>query len=274
MPRLRGLVYDLRLRFRSPSEENPMIRSARRPLSLLLLAFALAACEKQPAGGEAAAAPAAAPAADALQTDAQRMGYALGVNVGRQFRQQEFPVDAAAMVKGVQDGFSSEKVALDDQQITEALQKLQETVAQQAEAKQNAAATRNTEEGKAYLAKNATAEGVKTTASGLQYKELTAGTGKKPGAEDTVKVHYRGTLIDGTEFDSSYARGEPVSFPVNAVIPGWTEALQLMPVGSKWQLAIPSELAYGPGGAGDRIGPNATLLFDVELLAIEAPAGE
>lgn len=249
-----------------------MIRSARRPVSMLVLALALAACDKQPAGGDAAADTGAAKPADALQTDAQRMGYALGVNVGRQFRQQEFPVDAAAMVKGVQDGFSSETVALDDQQIAEALQKLQQTVASQAEAKQNAEATRNADEGKAYLAKNATAEGVQTTASGLQYKVLTAGTGQKPVAEDTVKVHYRGTLIDGTEFDSSYARGEPVSFPVNAVIPGWTEALQLMPVGSKWQLSIPAELAYGPGGAGDRIGPNATLLFDVELLAIEKPA--
>ena len=111
-----------------------------------------------------------------------------------------------------------------------------------------------------------------TTKTGLQYKVVTAAEGKKPTAEDTVKVHYRGTLLDGTEFDSSYARGEPVTFPVNAVIPGWTEALQLMPVGSKWQVFIPSELGYGPGGAGEKIGPNAALIFDVELLSIEPKA--
>ena len=107
-----------------------------------------------------------------------------------------------------------------------------------------------------------------TTATGLQYQVLQAAEGKKPAADDTVKVHYRGTLLDGTEFDSSYARGEPVSYPVNAVIPAWTEALQLMPVGSKWKIFIPSELGYGPGGAGDKIGPNAALVFEVELLQI------
>ena len=130
---------------------------------------------------------------------------------------------------------------------------------------------------KAFFAKNGTAEGVTTTSTGLQYQILTAADGKKPGKEDTVKVHYRGTLLDGTEFDSSYARGEPVTFPVNAVIPGWTEALQLMPVGSKWKIFIPSDLGYGAGGAGDKIGPNAALVFEVELLSIEpkaAAAGE
>ena len=124
-------------------------------------------------------------------------------------------------------------------------------------------------DGEAFLKENATKEGVVTTESGLQYKIVTAGEGPKPGAEDVVKVHYRGTLLDGTEFDSSYKRGEPVTFPVGGVIPGWVEALQLMPVGSKWELFIPSGLAYGPGGAGGQIGPNSTLKFEVELLSIE-----
>ncbi len=122
---------------------------------------------------------------------------------------------------------------------------------------------------KTFLAANAKKDGVKTTASGLQYKVIKSGTGKSPKATDTVKVHYHGTLIDGTVFDSSVERGEPVSFPVNGVIPGWTEALQLMKEGDKWQLFIPSKLAYGERGAGAKIGPNATLIFEVELLAVE-----
>ncbi len=120
----------------------------------------------------------------------------------------------------------------------------------------------------AFLAQNKAKEGVTTTASGLQYEVLTAGTGPKPSAEDTVEVHYRGTLVDGTEFDSSYSRGETVTFGVGQVIPGWTEALQLMPKGSKWKLVIPPELAYGAGGAGQVIGPNAALVFEVELIGI------
>jgi FKBP-type peptidyl-prolyl cis-trans isomerase len=128
---------------------------------------------------------------------------------------------------------------------------------------------KNMKEGEAFLAENKKKEGVVTLPSGLQYKVITAGTGKKPKATDTVTTQYRGTLIDGTEFDSSYKRGQPTTFPVAGVITGWTEALQLMPVGSKWQLFIPSNLAYGPRGAGHLIGPNATLVFEVELLSIE-----
>lgn len=247
----------------------------RRPVSLLVVAFALAACDKP---AVEAAAPETANAAAALESEAQRTGYALGVTVGRNFRDDQLPLDAEALVRGVRDGFSGGALAMDDEQLGAAMQQLQASHAarMQAEqdrmkAEQEAAGGRNAEEGKAFLASNGAAEGVTTTDSGLQYKVITAGTGAKPKAEDTVKVHYRGTLIDGSEFDSSYSRGEPVSFPVNAVIPGWVEALQLMPVGSKWELAIPSELAYGPGGAGDRIGPNAVLRFEVELIAIEAP---
>jgi FKBP-type peptidyl-prolyl cis-trans isomerase FklB len=129
---------------------------------------------------------------------------------------------------------------------------------------------KNKAEGEKFLADNKKKEGIKTTASGLQYKVITAGTGKTPKATDTVKTHYRGTLINGTEFDSSYKRGEPAEFPVNGVIKGWTEALQLMKEGAKWQLFIPSELAYGERGAGRDIGPNSTLIFDIELISVKA----
>jgi FKBP-type peptidyl-prolyl cis-trans isomerase len=149
------------------------------------------------------------------------------------------------------------------------MQQLQKTHTERMQAEQKAAADKNLADGEAFLKENATKEGVVTTESGLQYKIVTAGDGPKPGAGDVVKVHYRGTLLDGTEFDSSYKRGEPVTFPVGGVIPGWVEALQLMPVGSKWELYIPSGLAYGPGGAGNQIGPNSTLKFEVELLSIE-----
>jgi FKBP-type peptidyl-prolyl cis-trans isomerase FklB len=255
-----------------------MTRFARLPVSLIAAALLLVGCDKQPASKDvAAAAPAAAEApaaaaADAFQNDAQRMGYALGANVGRTFREQKFPVDVDAVINGLRDSFTGGTMKMEEAKIAETLQQLQQTLQATAQAEQEASATRNADEAKAFFAKNGTAEGVTTTSTGLQYQVLQAADGKKPAADDTVKVHYRGTLLDGTEFDSSYARGEPVSFPVNAVIPGWTEALQLMPVGAKWKIFIPSELGYGPGGAGDKIGPNAALVFEVELLAIEAKA--
>jgi FKBP-type peptidyl-prolyl cis-trans isomerase len=169
----------------------------------------------------------------------------------------------------VRDGFTLDKLALTDEEVGAGMQQLQKTHTERMQAEQKVAADKNLADGEAFLKENATKEGVVTTESGLQYKIITAGEGPKPGAEDVVKVHYRGTLLDGTEFDSSYKRNEPVTFPVGGVIPGWVEALQLMPVGSKWELYIPSGLAYGPGGAGGQIGPNSTLKFEVELLSIE-----
>jgi len=147
---------------------------------------------------------------------------------------------------------------------------LQEEARQKQAAKAQSEGSANKTEGEAFLAANKTKEGVMTTPSGLQYKILKAGTGPKPAATDTVVCNYRGTLLNGTEFDSSYKRGQPLTFPVNGVIKGWTEALQLMPVGSKWQLFIPAQLAYGERGAGADIGPNATLIFEVELVSIQA----
>jgi len=246
-----------------------MKRSVPLSLALCVSLLALAACKESKAPAEAGASAEGAPAA--LGTDMQRMGYGLGASMGRQFRNDKLQVDADALARGVRDGFSSEKLAMSDEEITAAMQQLQKSHTERMQAEQKQIAEKNRADGEAFLKQNSTKEGVVTTESGLQYKVVTAGTGPKPSKDDTVKVHYRGTLIDGTEFDSSYKRGEPVTFPVGGVIPGWVEALQLMPVGSKWELYIPSDLAYGPGGAGGQIGPNSVLTFEVELLSIEAP---
>jgi FKBP-type peptidyl-prolyl cis-trans isomerase len=252
-----------------------MSRSFRLAAFVCLVSAGLAACDKSVESDKSAAAAAPAP----LASDAQRSGYALGVTMGRQFRMQGLEVDGESLSRGLRDAYTEQALALNDGEIDTAMQNLQKAhqekmkvAEEKRQSEQQEVAVRNKAEADAFFAQNRTAEGVVTTESGLQYKVEKMGDGPKPAASDTVKVHYRGTLRDGTEFDSSYARGEPVSFPVNAVIGGWVEALQLMPVGSKWHLYIPSDLAYGPGGAGDRIGPNAMLEFDVELLAIEPPA--
>ena len=242
-----------------------MNRSVSLPVAFCVSLLALAGCNESKAPEDAAK----ADAGTAISTDAQRMGYSLGASMGRQFRNDKLQVDADALAKGVLEGFTADKLALTDEEVAAGMQQLQKTHSERMQAEQKAAAEKNLAEGEAFLKDNATKEGVVTTESGLQYRIVTAGEGPKPSAEDVVKVHYRGTLIDGTEFDSSYKRGEPVTFPVGGVIPGWVEALQLMPVGSKWELYIPSGLAYGPGGAGPQIGPNSALKFEVELLSIE-----
>ena len=216
-----------------------MNRSVSLPVAFCVSLLALAGCNESKAPDDAAK----ADAGTAITTDAQRMGYSLGASMGRQFRNDKLQVDADALAKGVREGFTADKLALTDEEVAAGMQQLQKTHTERMQAEQKAAADKNLAEGEAFLKENATKEGVVTTESGLQYKIVTAGEGPKPSAEDVVKVHYRGTLIDGTEFDSSYKRGEPVTFPVGGVIPGWVEALQLMPVGSKWELYIPS----GPG---------------------------
>jgi FKBP-type peptidyl-prolyl cis-trans isomerase FklB len=207
-------------------------------------------------------------AAEPVMDEAARMQYALGYQLGRDLVAIEpRPQD---LLKGLEDGRSG-KAKLSDQEMGAALAGLQQKVAEQRAKEQAAASEKAVAAGKAYLAANARKPGVTTTASGLQYQILTAGTGKTPVASDTVTVHYKGTLVDGTEFDSSYKRGQPASFPVNGVIPGWTEALQLMKVGTKAQLVIPPELAYGSNGPL----ANQVLLFDVELLgAMATPVEE
>jgi FKBP-type peptidyl-prolyl cis-trans isomerase FklB len=201
-----------------------------------------------------------------LTTDKQKAGYAIGMNWGTNLHHQEVDVDIAALLQGLKESFAGAKTLMTEDEARAALNKLQADMQakMQAKAKQEEAAS------KEFLSANKGKEGVVTLPSGLQYKILTAGTGPKPAASDTVVCNYRGTLVNGTEFDSSYKRGEPAEFGVNRVIKGWTEALQLMPVGSKWQLFIPSDLAYGehaPPNSG--IGPNATLIFEVELLSIK-----
>jgi len=210
-----------------------------------------------------------------LDTVDQRLSYIVGSNVAQQFQRDDITLDEKAFLQAVTDISAGKESRLSQEQVQETVQEMQTRMQakqqeQQAEqqAELAAASETNKAEGEAFLAANALKEDVIVTDTGLQYKVLTAGEGAQPKAEDTVSVHYRGTLIDGTEFDSSYSRGEPATFPVQGVIPGWVEALQLMKVGDKFELTIPSDLAYGPGGTGGDIGPNATLIFEVELLEV------
>ena len=233
----------------------------------------VAKAQKAP-GAKTHQAPAAkSPGVLALKTQKDKASYAIGMNIGKNLKRDSVDVDPAVLYRGLKDAFAGNKLLLTDEEAKTALTVLQTEVRAKDEAKTKAAAVENKKTGEAFLAANKTKEGVVTLHSGLQYKIIKAGTGPKPTAEDTVLCHYRGTLVDSTEFDSSYKRGEPLKIPVGGVIKGWTEAIQLMPVGSKWQLYIPSDLAYGERGApGSPIGPNSTLIFDVELISIEPKA--
>jgi FKBP-type peptidyl-prolyl cis-trans isomerase FklB len=203
-------------------------------------------------------------------TEKDKQSYAIGLNVGKSLHRDSVDIEPKFVLQGLQDAMADGKVQLTDDQIKTVMTELQTQVRQQQEAKRLALAESNKKDGAAFLAANATKEGVVTLPSGLQYKVLVAGTGAKPSATDSVVCNYRGTLLDNTEFDSSYKRGQPMTFRVGGVIKGWTEALQLMPVGSKWQLFVPPDLAYGDRGQGPG-GPNATLIFEVELLSIQPP---
>jgi FKBP-type peptidyl-prolyl cis-trans isomerase len=205
-----------------------------------------------------------------LKTQKEKASYAMGMNFGAGLRKQSIDIDPAILARGLRDAFSNGKTLLTEDEARAILTQLQSDLRKKQQDLAQQAGDANKKEGMAFLAANKTKDGVVTLPNGLQYKVLQAGTGPKPAATDTVVCNYRGTLLDNTEFDSSYKRGQPATFPVNGVIKGWTEALQLMPVGSKWQLFIPAELAYGERGAGGQIGPNATLIFEVELLSIQA----
>ena len=216
-----------------------------------------------------------APAAESqnsptLTTQKDKVSYAVGMNVGANLHRQSVEVDPKILLQGLEDGMAGGKTLLSEEQARATLTELQSDLRKKQQEKMQQAGDANKKEGDAFLAANKGKEGVVALPSGLQYKVLSAGTGPKPTASDSVVCNYRGTLIDGTEFDSSYKRGKPATFPVGGVIKGWTEALQLMQAGSKWQLFVPSELAYGEQGAGANIGPNATLIFEVELLSIES----
>jgi FKBP-type peptidyl-prolyl cis-trans isomerase FklB len=210
------------------------------------------------------------PAPDpALTTDKDKDSYAIGMNIGKSLHRDAVDVDPEILLRGLKDALSGGQTLLTDEEAKTAMTTLQAQVRKAQEEKATAAAETNKKEGDAFLAENKTKEGVVTLPSGLQYKVLTEGAGPKPTAGDSVVCNYRGTLLNGTEFDSSYKHGEPITIAVGRVIKGWSEALQLMPVGSKWQLFIPPDLAYGPRGAGNDIGPNATIVFEVELVSIK-----
>lgn len=204
-----------------------------------------------------------------LKTTKQQASYGIGLNIGGQLASEASEIDVDAVVRGIRDAVSKAKPALTEEQIRAALTTFGREMQAKAEAKAKAAGEANTKAGEAFLAANKRKEGVQVTPSGLQFRSLRAGKGASPKATDVVRVHYHGTLIDGTVFDSSVERKEPAEFPVNGVIPGWVEALQKMKVGDKWQLTIPADLAYGEQGTRDgSIGPNSVLVFEVELLEI------
>lgn len=196
-------------------------------------------------------------------------GYSIGFQLGMDFKAKEIVVNSESLLAGINDGMAGNEPLLTQQQMSQIITELQKRVEERRRALFLKSAEENKLKGEKFLTENSTKEGVITLPSGLQYKVVTEGKGKKPSATDTVTVNYRGTLPDGTEFDSSFARGKAASFPVNRVIPGWTEALQLMPIGSKWLLYVPPALAYGEKGSAPKIGPNQLLVFEVELLSVE-----
>lgn len=237
------------------------------PLALVS-AVALTACNEEASTPDTEQA-----AAASLETTGERLSYGIALGLGQRMAADNVPLDVNAFTAGLRDGLEGNEPRLSQEEIQAEMQAYQQKVQAEAQAARDEAAKANEQASAEFLAENATREGVVTTESGLQYEVIEAGEGDTPEADDTVDVHYRGTLVDGTEFDSSYQRGESVQFGVGQVIAGWTEALQLMPVGSKWKLYIPSDLAYGAGGAGNLIGPNAALVFEVELLDIVEEEG-
>ena len=207
-------------------------------------------------------------AAVELETEAQKLGYIIGMDIGQSLKRQGAELDLDSLFEAVRASYNDEPLALTPEEAATIREEFIAKRRAQAEVERQSAAADNATEGEKFLFEIRSREGVVVTESGLQYEVLTMGEGAKPAATDTVTVHYRGTLLDGTEFDSSYSRNQPATFQLDKVIPGWTEGVQLMPVGSKFKFYIPSDLAYGPSGGGP-IGPNATLIFEVELLGVE-----
>ncbi len=208
-----------------------------------------------------------------LSTQAQKNSYSLGFQIGsglsNDLSSQDVSLDNDALLLGMRSALEGTKPTLSTEEMSAAMMDIQKQVQEGQQKKVGNASQANLDEGIAFLAENKKKDGVKETASGLQYRVITEGSGKTPASSDSVSVHYKGTLIDGTKFDSSYDRGQPATFGVGGVIAGWTEALQLMKEGAKYKLFIPSELAYGERGAGQKIGPNATLIFEVELISVQ-----
>jgi FKBP-type peptidyl-prolyl cis-trans isomerase len=252
----------------APAQQTPTSNSPQAPAAKSTPAPAAKA--PQTSATKTAQSPAAKSQSTlVLKTDKDKTSYALGLSIGKGLQRDSLDVDPNIFLRGLKDAMGGGKTLLTDDEAQAAMTALQNDVRKVQEERMQQAAEKNKAAGEAFLAANKTKEGVVTLPSGLQYKILQEGTGPKPTASDSVVCNYRGTRIDGTEFDSSYKRGQPATFPVGQVIKAWTEALQLMPVGSKWQLFIPSELGYGARGAGADIGPNVTLIFEVELLSIK-----
>jgi FKBP-type peptidyl-prolyl cis-trans isomerase len=203
-----------------------------------------------------------------LETDAQKLGYIIGMDIGKSLKQQGTEIDLDSLFEAIQATYRDEPLAMTPEQAASIREEFIAERRAEAEAERSSQAAANAAAGDKFLLENRNVDGVKVTDSGLQYKVIEMGDGAKPAATDTVTVHYRGTLLSGEEFDSSYSRNQPMTFQLDQVIPGWTEGVQLMPVGSKFMFYIPPNLAYGPNGGGP-IGPNATLVFEVELLGIE-----
>ncbi len=207
--------------------------------------------------------------APALTTDIDKLSYSVGIDLGKNLKKQDIQINPTIMAKGIQDGLTGGKLLLTEQQMKDVLSKFQKDLMAKRAAQFNSKATENKEKGDKFLAENKTKSGVVTLPSGLQYKILTSGTGEKPAKDDEVTVEYTGKLIDGTVFDSTEKAGKPATFKVSQVIPGWIEALQLMPAGSTWELYVPSSLAYGARSVGGPIGPNETLIFNVHLISVK-----
>jgi FKBP-type peptidyl-prolyl cis-trans isomerase FklB len=209
-----------------------------------------------------------------LKDKKDKISYSIGVDIGKSVKKQKLDINAAAFSAGFKDGQTDKPTQMTEEEIRQTLLALQTEMIEKQKAEMKVAAEKNKAEGDKFLATNKKQKGIITLPDGLQYRIVTEGKGETPKATDTVTTHYRGKLINGTEFDSSYARGEPAKFVVNGVIPGWTEALQLMKPGAKWELFIPAKLAYGEHGVGQIIGPNSTLIFEVELLNVEKTAAQ
>ncbi len=243
-----------------------------RLLAAATLSVLAAACA--PPSGDSNNAASANAASGELTTDAQKFGYAIGTDLGKSLKQVNTEVDIPALKAGLDEALAGKEPRMDDK----ARQEIKTSIAKKIQAKQkeerDAKAGKSKEAGEKFLADNAKKNGVKTTASGLQYEVITEGKGEHPTKDDKVTVHYKGTLLDGTEFDSSYSRNQPITFPLGNVIAGWTEGVQLMTPGSKYKFYIPSNLAYGERGAGAKIGPNETLIFEVELISFEKGSGK
>ena len=236
-------------------------------VGVLAASVALTACKDKTEETAASAAPAS------YDTVLQKVSYGIGLNIATNLSQQGIEFDQAAFQQGLQDGFSGAEPKVSQEAMGEAMQEFQKQQMEKKLAERKALEEKNKADSAKFLEENAQKDGVVTTESGLQYKVITKSENtQNPTPEDTVVVHYRGTLVNGEEFDSSYSRNQPATFNVGSVIPGWTEALQLMTVGDKFELYIPAELAYGAGGAGAKIGPNAALVFEVELLEIKPAA--